>query len=187
MRVVACGFVLWAAGIPIVRPTTAAAFSDGETSVHPATPRGPIVRSIEVHYGESPSEREEAKLPKMRLQVGQPFSEEALDEDVRELGKIRRFSLVRIFGVPAGDGVAVIVVLRAKAENRDRSDGGRIDEWKSLPANPAPPFSPEPLRIELPFSDRAAIGRALEADAYRRLLFPIGLGPFAKPPQPIFP
>jgi hypothetical protein len=187
-RVAAYAFFLWAGGMAmIVGPNTATAFGDREESARPSAARGPVVRSIEVHYGEPLPKGEEAKLPKMRLQVGQPFSEEALDEDIRSFAKIHRFSPARIFGVPAGDGVAIIVVLRAKGESWNRADGERVDDGKPLPVSPAPPFSPEPLRIELPFSDRAAIARALESEDYRRLLFPIGLAPFAKRPVSIFP
>jgi len=52
----------------------------------------------------------------MRTRVGKPYSEQAVEEDIRNLYKTGNISNVRIFGEPVTDGVKVIVVVQSKAK-----------------------------------------------------------------------
>jgi outer membrane protein assembly factor BamA len=81
-----------------------------------AAPPAPIVRSIEVHSTDaSPVNREEL-VSKLRTRVGEGYSEKAIEEDLRHLKKIG-VPIVRIFGEPVTDGVAIIVVVEAPGKN----------------------------------------------------------------------
>jgi len=95
-------------------------------SVHAQTPppagsqtqplSGPIVRSIEVQYAGASTVSKEKLLANMRTRVGKPYSEQAVEEDIRNLYKTGNISNVRIFGEPVADGVKVIVVVQSKAK-----------------------------------------------------------------------
>jgi outer membrane protein insertion porin family len=53
----------------------------------------------------------------MRTRVGQPYSEQVVEEDIRNLYATGNVVNVRIYGEPLGEtGVRVIVVLQAKAK-----------------------------------------------------------------------
>jgi outer membrane protein insertion porin family len=77
---------------------------------------GPIVRSIEVQYAGASTVSKEKLLANMRTRVGKPYSEQAVEEDIRNLYKTGNISNVRIFGEPVTDGVKVIVVVQSKAK-----------------------------------------------------------------------
>lgn len=77
-------------------------------------PQGPIVRSIEVQYAGPASVSREKILANMRTTVGRPYSEAAVEEDIRTLYATGNVDNVRIFGEPQADGVKVIVVVAAK-------------------------------------------------------------------------
>jgi outer membrane protein insertion porin family len=77
---------------------------------------GPIVRSIEVQYAGASTVSKEKLLANMRTRVGKPYSEQAVEEDIRNLYKTGNISNVRIFGEPVADGVKVIVVVQSKAK-----------------------------------------------------------------------
>lgn len=80
----------------------------------PAT--APIVRQIDVQYAGSGAIAKEKILANMRTRVGKPYSELAVEEDIRNLYNTGNISNVRIFGEPMTDGVKVIVVVQAKAQ-----------------------------------------------------------------------
>lgn len=77
---------------------------------------GPVVRSIEVQYAGASTVSKEKLLANMRTRVGKPYSEQAVEEDIRNLYKTGNISNVRIFGEPVADGVKVIVVVQSKAK-----------------------------------------------------------------------
>ena len=81
-----------------------------------AAPSAPIVRSIEVQYAGASTVSKEKLLANMRTRVGRPYSEQAVEEDIRNLYKTGNISNVRIFGEPQTDGVKVIVVVQSKAK-----------------------------------------------------------------------
>src|SRR6187431_3213149 len=85
-------------------------------SVAQTPPAGPIVRSIEVQYAGAGTVSKEKILANMRTRVGRPYSEQAVEEDIRNLYKTGNISNVRIFGEPMTDGVKVIVVIQSKAK-----------------------------------------------------------------------
>jgi outer membrane protein insertion porin family len=79
-------------------------------------PTAPIVRSIEVQYAGASTVSKEKLLANMRTRVGRPYSEQAVEEDIRNLYRTGNISNVRIFGEPQTDGVKVIVVVQSKAK-----------------------------------------------------------------------
>jgi len=77
--------------------------------------KAPNVVEIEVQYAGPATVAKERLLANMRTRVGQPYSEQVVEEDVRNLYATGNVVNVRIFGEAKGDGVKVIVVLQAKA------------------------------------------------------------------------
>ncbi|HEV7404814.1 MAG TPA: outer membrane protein assembly factor BamA [Chthoniobacteraceae bacterium] len=82
----------------------------------PSAPPVLIVRSIEIQYAGPQTVSREKILANMRTQVGKPFSQQAVEDDVRSLYATGDFSNVRIFGEQQGDGVKVMVVVQGKAK-----------------------------------------------------------------------
>jgi outer membrane protein insertion porin family len=80
-----------------------------------AQEKGPKVVEIEVQYAGAATVAKERLLANMRTRVGQPYSEQTVEEDIRNLYATGNVLNVRIFGEPKGEGVKVIVVLQAKA------------------------------------------------------------------------
>ena len=82
-----------------------------------AQDKAPVVRSIDVQYVGAATITKERLLANMRTRIGQPYSEEVVKEDIRNLMATGSVVNVRIFGEAAGtDGVKVIVVLQAKSK-----------------------------------------------------------------------
>ena len=79
-------------------------------------PAGPIVRSIDVQYAGASTISKEKILANMRTRVGRPYSEQVVEEDIRNLYNTGNIANVRIFGEPLADGVKVIVVLQSKSQ-----------------------------------------------------------------------
>ncbi len=77
--------------------------------------KAPNVVEIEVQYAGAATVAKDRLLANMRTRVGQPYSEQTVEEDIRNLYATGSVVNVRIFGEPKGDGVKVIVVLQAKA------------------------------------------------------------------------
>lgn len=80
-----------------------------------AQQQAPLVRNIEVQYVGPQTVAKEKILANMRTRVGRPYSQQATEEDVRNLYATGNVSNVRIFGEPAADGVKVIVVVATKS------------------------------------------------------------------------
>ena len=81
----------------------------------PAPGPGPIVRSIDVQYAGPVTISRERVLANMRTQVGKPYSEQGVAEDIRNLYATGKITNARIFGEPVQNGVRVIVVVQSKA------------------------------------------------------------------------
>jgi outer membrane protein insertion porin family len=77
--------------------------------------KAPNVVEIEVQYAGAATVAKDRLMANMRTRVGQPYSEQTVEEDIRNLYATGNIVNVRIFGEPKGDGVKVIVVLQAKA------------------------------------------------------------------------
>lgn len=75
----------------------------------------PIVRQIEVQYAGPATISKERIIANMRTKVGKYYSQQAVDEDIRNLYNTGNIANVRIFGQKVADGVKVIVVVQTKA------------------------------------------------------------------------
>jgi outer membrane protein insertion porin family len=84
-------------------------------AAHAQAPASPTVRSIEVQYAGPPTVSKERIIANMRTKVGKLYSEQVVEEDIRNLYNTGSISNVRIFGEPVRDGVKVIVVIQTKA------------------------------------------------------------------------
>lgn len=85
---------------------------------------GPTVRDIEVQYAGPASVSRERILGNMRTRVGQPFNQQAVEDDIRNLYGTGDVTNVRIFSEPRGDGVKVTVVVQTRAVIREISING---------------------------------------------------------------
>jgi outer membrane protein insertion porin family len=79
-------------------------------------PQAPIVRLIDVQFAGGARISKEKIVANMRTRVGRPYSEQVVEEDIRNLYATGNVSNVRIFGEPLPNGVKVIVVIAAKAQ-----------------------------------------------------------------------
>src|SRR4030088_1630836 len=86
----------------------------------------PIVRSIEVEYTGPATVSKERILAQIRTTVGQPYSDQVVEQDIRQLYAMGAIRNVRIFAQPAGDGVKVIVAVQTRAVVREiQVDGAK--------------------------------------------------------------
>ncbi|MEI8340888.1 MAG: outer membrane protein assembly factor BamA [Verrucomicrobiota bacterium] len=74
----------------------------------------PIVKAIDVQYAGPSTVSKSRILANMRTQVGKPYSQQAVEEDIRNLYSSGNVTNVRIFGEPVKDGVKVMVVVQTK-------------------------------------------------------------------------
>lgn len=77
-------------------------------------PQGPIVKNIEIQYSGPESISRERILANLATQVGQPFSQFAVEQDIRALYATGVISNVRIFAEPFEDGAKVTVLVQGK-------------------------------------------------------------------------
>src|SRR5881394_617752 len=86
----------------------------------PQSPPGPpVIRSIDVQYVGPASISKERILAQMRTKVGQVYSNEIVQEDIKALYATGYIRNVRIFAQPQGDGVKVIVAVQTQAIVRE--------------------------------------------------------------------
>ena len=78
-----------------------------------------MIRSIDVQYTGPATISKERILAQMRVKVGQPYSNEVVQEDIKALYKTGYIRNVRIFAQPEGDGVRVIVAVQTRAVVRE--------------------------------------------------------------------
>src|SRR5437773_6651794 len=84
-----------------------------------AAPGPPIIRSIDVQYTGAETVSKARILAQMRTKVGQPYSNQVVEEDIRNLYKTGVIQNVRIFAQPEGDGVKVIVAVQTRQVLRE--------------------------------------------------------------------
>jgi outer membrane protein insertion porin family len=84
-----------------------------------SAPGPPIIRSIDVEYTGPATISSERILAQMRTKVGQLYSNEVVQEDIKALYKTGYIRNVRIFAQPQGDGVKVIVAVQTRAIVRE--------------------------------------------------------------------
>ena len=85
----------------------------------PSAPGPPMIRAIEVEYTGPASISRERILAQMRTKVGQLYSNEIVQDDIKALYKTGYIRNVRIFAQPQGDGVKVIVAVQTQAIVRE--------------------------------------------------------------------
>src|SRR5438874_6697001 len=85
----------------------------------PSAPGPPMIRAIEVQYTGPATISKERILAQMRAKVGQPYSNEVVQEDIKALYKTGYIRNVRIFAQPEGDGVKVIVAVQTRSIVRE--------------------------------------------------------------------
>ncbi len=78
-----------------------------------------MIRSVEVHYTGPETVSKERILAHMRTKVGQPYSNQVVEQDIEALYKTGAIQNVRIFAQPEGDGVKVIVAVQTRAIVRE--------------------------------------------------------------------
>ena len=87
-----------------------------------SAPGPPVIRSMEVQYTGPATISKERILAQMRTKVGQVYSNEIVQEDIKALYKTGYILNVRIFAQPEGDGVKVIVAVQTRCDHtRDRN------------------------------------------------------------------
>ena len=85
----------------------------------PSAPGPPMIRAIEVEYTGPASISRERILAQMRTKVGQLYSNEIVQDDIKALYGTGYIRNVRIFAQPQGDGVKVIVAVQTQAIVRE--------------------------------------------------------------------
>src|SRR3954447_16107628 len=85
----------------------------------PAPPPPPLIPSIDVEYTGPATISKERILAQMRTKVGQVYSNEIVQEDIKALYKTGYILNVRIFAQPQGDGVKVIVAVQTRSIVRE--------------------------------------------------------------------
>jgi len=104
-------FAIWAASICALL---------GAVSARAQEPAGPpMIRSIDVEYTGPKLVSKERILAQMRTKVGQPFSDQVVEQDIEALYKTGAILNVRIFAQPEGDGVKVIVAVQTRSVVRE--------------------------------------------------------------------
>src|SRR5438046_10483777 len=101
---------------------------------NPQAPQGPpIIKSIDVQYTGPGTVSKERILAQMRTKVGQPYSDQIVEQDIEALYKTGSVLNVRIFAQPEGDGVKVIVAVQTRSIVREiEIDGAERIKAKRL-------------------------------------------------------
>jgi outer membrane protein insertion porin family len=108
-------FAIWAASICALLGAAGA-----RAQAPQAAPQGPpIVRSIDVEYTGPGTVSKERILAQIRTRVGQPYSNEVVEQDIAALYKTGSIQNVRIFAQPQGDGLRVIVAVATRSILRE--------------------------------------------------------------------
>src|SRR5437762_9356346 len=79
----------------------------------------PIIRSIDVQYTGPATISKERILAQIRTRVGQPYSNQVVEDDIKALYKTGFVRNVRIFAQPEGNGLKVIVAVQTRAIIRE--------------------------------------------------------------------
>ena len=78
-----------------------------------------MVKSIDVEYSGPATISKERILAQLRTAVGQPYSDEVVEADIRQLYSLGVIRNVRIFAQPQGNGVRVIVAVQTRPVVRE--------------------------------------------------------------------
>lgn len=107
-------FAIWAASICALLSATVARAQAPQTPAQPTERAAPIVRSIDVEYTGPGTVSKERILAQIRTRVGQPYSNEVVEQDIAALYKTGSIQNVRIYAQPQGDGLRVIVAVQTR-------------------------------------------------------------------------
>jgi len=125
----------------------------------PQSPPGPpVIRSIEVQYVGPASISKERILAQMRTKVGQVYSNEIVQEDIKALYGTGYVRNVRIFAQPEGDVVKVIVAVQTQAVLRE------------IEINGAQSVKPKRLRKEMKVRLNQAVNEQALEEARQKII-----------------
>src|SRR5713101_6249788 len=123
-----------------------------------SAPGPPIIRSMDVEYTGPATISKERILAQMRTKVGQPYSNEVVQEDIKALYKTGYVRNVRIFAQPEGNGVKVIVAVQTRAIVRE------------IEINGAERIKPTRLRKEMKLKLNQAVSEQQLEDARQKII-----------------
>ena len=124
----------------------------------PSAPGPPTIRSIDVEYTGPASISKERILAQMRTKVGQLYSNEIVQEDIKALYRTGYVRNVRIFAQPQGDGVKVIVGVQTQAVLRE------------IEINGAERVKPKRLRKEMKMRLNQAVNEQALEEARQKII-----------------
>ena len=124
----------------------------------PSAPGPPTIRSMDVEYTGPASISKERILAQMRLKVGQLYSNEIVEEDIKALYRTGYVRNVRIFAQPQGDGVKVIVAVQTQAVLRE------------IEINGAERVKPKRLRKEMKVRLNQAVNEQALEEARQKII-----------------
>lgn len=124
----------------------------------PALPPPPHIRSIDVEYQGPASISKERILAQMRTKVGQIYSNEIVQEDIKALYGTGYIRNVRIFAQPQGDGVKVIVAVQTQEVLRE------------IEINGAERIKPKRLRKEMKVRLNQAVNEQALEEARQKII-----------------
>ena len=108
-------FAIWVAALcALFGPVLARA-----QAPQPAPPSSPIIRSMDVEYTGPETISKARILAQMRTKVGQPYSNDVVQDDIKALYKTGYIRNVRIFAQPEGNGLKVMVAVQTRPVIRE--------------------------------------------------------------------
>jgi outer membrane protein insertion porin family len=111
---------VWGWTVAIVFVAASAIFAPATANAQQGQPpEAPIIRSIDVQYSGPATVSKDAILAQIRTAVGQPYSDQTVEDDIRNLYKTGTIQNVRIFAQPESDGVKVIVAVQTRQVLRE--------------------------------------------------------------------
>jgi outer membrane protein insertion porin family len=109
----------WGWTVASVFVAASAIFAPTIANAQGQQPEAPIIRAIDVQYSGPATVSKEAILAQLRTAVGQPYSDQTVEDDIRNLYKTGVVQNVRIFAQPEADGVKVIVAVQTRQVLRE--------------------------------------------------------------------
>jgi len=123
-----------------------------------AAPGPPVIRAIDVEYTGPASISKERILAQMRTKVGQIYSNEIVQEDIKALYGTGYIRNVRIFAQPQGDGVKVTVAVQTQEVLRE------------IEINGAERIKPKRLRKEMKVRLNQAVNEQALEEARQKII-----------------
>ena len=146
-------FAIWIASLCVLSMAVIA-----RAQAPPSPPGPPTIRSIDVEYTGPASISKQRILAQMRTKVGQLYSNEIVEEDIKALYKTGYVRNVRIFAQPLGDGVKVIVAIQTQSIVRE------------IEINGAERIKPKRLRKEIKVRLNQAVNEQALEEARQKII-----------------